>query len=128
MFGLFQESRVSAFEHDFNALLDARFPILVSETHEEPRLLAQVTTACNLRGIPLFVWSHADGLKRSSEQGAIYNTTDFTDALKHVDGTPQNGVYVFMDAHPFFNNPLNVRLIREIAFDHYSRPFEHARH
>lgn len=112
---------MSAFEHEFNALLDARFPILVSETHEEPRLLAQVTTACNIRGMPLFVWSHADGLKRSSEKDAIYNTTDFTDALKHVDGTPQNGLYVFMDAHPFFNNPLNVRLIREIAFDHYRR-------
>ena len=30
-------------------------------------------------------------------------------------------MYVFLDAHPFFSNPLNVRLIREIAFDHYRR-------
>lgn len=112
---------MSDFTHDFNALLDARFPILVSETHEEPRLLMLVTAACNVRDIPLFVWSHVDGLKRSNETGAIYNTGDFTDALKHVDATPQNGVYVFMDAHPFFGNPLNIRLIREIAFDHYRR-------
>lgn len=109
------------FTHDFNALLDARFPILVSETHEEPRLLSLITPVCNTRGIPLFIWSHADGLKRNTETSAIYNTTEFTDALKHVDSTPQNGVYVFLDAHPFFSNPLNVRLIREIAFDHYRR-------
>lgn len=109
------------FSNDFNALLDARFPILVSETHEEPRLLALVTSVCNTRDLPLFVWSHADGLKRSTETGAVYNTSDLTDALKHVDGTPQNGLYLFLDAHPFLNNPLNVRLIREITFDHYRK-------
>lgn len=109
------------FADDFNALLDARFPIMVSETHEESRLLARVREVCNTRAIPLFVWSLADGLKRSTEQSAIYNTSEFTDALKHVDSTPQNGLYVFLDAHPFFGNPLNVRLVREIAFDHYRR-------
>jgi len=109
------------FSQDFNALLDARFPILVSETHEESRLLARVREICSSRDIPLFVWSLADGLKRSTETGAVYNTNEFTDALKHVDATPQNGLYVFLDAHPFFANPLNVRLVREIAFDHYRR-------
>jgi len=76
-----------AFTKDFNALLDARFPILVCETHEEPRLLARITPICTTRDIPLFIWSHADGLKRSTETGAIYNTNEFTDALKHVDAT-----------------------------------------
>lgn len=109
------------FSNDLNALLDARFPILISETHEESRLLARVGECCRARDVPLFVWSLADGLKRSTETSAVYNTSDFTDALKHVDTTPQNGLYVFLDAHPFFTNPLNVRLVREIAFDHYRR-------
>jgi SpoVK/Ycf46/Vps4 family AAA+-type ATPase len=109
------------FSEDFNALLDARFPVLVSETHEEPRLLALITSVCSGRDLPLFIWSHADGLKRSTETSAVYNTADLTDALKHVDATPQNGLYLFLDAHPFLNNPLNVRLIREIAFDHYRK-------
>ena len=112
---------MSDFTTDLNALLDARFPLLVCETHEEPRLLALLTPACNVREMPLFVWNHADGLKRSTESTSIYNTNEFTDVLKHVDATPQNGLYVFLDAHPFFSNPLNVRLIREIAFDHYRR-------
>jgi hypothetical protein len=112
---------VSQFNHDFNALLDARFPILVSETHEESRFLARVREICNARDMPLFLWSLADGLKRSTESGAVYNTNEFTDALKHVDATPQNGLYVFLDAHPFFDTPLNARLVREIAFEHYRR-------
>lgn len=109
------------FSQDLNALLDARFPILVSETHEESRLLARVSEVCTAREVPLFVWSLTDGLKRSTETSAVYNTNEFTDALKHVDATPQNGLYVFLDAHPFFSSPLNVRLVREIAFDHYRR-------
>jgi SpoVK/Ycf46/Vps4 family AAA+-type ATPase len=109
------------FSQDFNALLDARFPILVTETHEELRFLSRVRDMCAARDIPLFVWSLADGLKRSTETSAFYNTSEFTDALKHVDATPQNGLYVFLDAHPFLANPLNVRLVREIAFDHYRR-------
>lgn len=109
------------FSNELNALLDAQFPVLVCETHEEARLLSRLQETCNLRGMPLFFWSLADGLKRSTETGAIYNTSELTDALKHVDATPQNGLYVFLDAHPFLNNPLNVRLAREIAFDHYRR-------
>lgn len=72
-------------------------------------------------GCSAVVWSLADGLKRSTETSAVYNTTELTDTLKHVDATPQNGLYVFLDAHPFFANPLNVRLVREIAFEHYRR-------
>lgn len=110
---------MSEFAASFQSLLDARFPLLTSETHEETRLLGQVATLCTTRGVPLFVWSLADGLKRHGERSAVYNTNAFTDALRHVDDTPQNGLYVFLDAHPFFSEPLNVRLIREIAFDHY---------
>lgn len=109
------------FNNELNALIDARFPILVCETHEEIRLLSRLQETCTRRDIPLFAWSLADGLKRSTETSAIYNTSELTEALKHVDATPQNGLYVFLDAHPFLNNPLNVRLIREIAFDHYRR-------
>lgn len=109
------------FTQDINSLLDARFPLLICETHEEPRLLSLLYPICNMRNLPCFVWSHADGLKRNTETSAIYNTNEFTDALKHVDSTPQNGLYIFLDAHPFLSNPLNVRLVREIVFDHYQR-------
>lgn len=109
------------FIQDIHNLFDSRFPLLVCETHEEPRLLSLLYPICNSRNIPCFVWSHSDGLRRNTETSAIYNTNEFTDALKHVDATPQNGLYIFLDAHPFFNHPLNVRLIREIVFDHYQR-------
>ena len=42
-------------------------------------------------------------------------TNNLVDALRHIDKTPQNGVYTLLDAHPYLQDPGNVRLIREIA-------------
>jgi hypothetical protein len=36
------------------------------------------------RDTPLFVWRLADGLRRSTESDAIYNTNELTDALACV--------------------------------------------
>jgi SpoVK/Ycf46/Vps4 family AAA+-type ATPase len=67
----------------------------------------------------MFRWSITDGIARFTRDDPIYNTNNLIDALKHIDKSPQNGVYVFCDAHPGLKDPINVRLIREIALEHY---------
>jgi hypothetical protein len=104
--------------HDLTLILQSRFPIVVVETHEEPRVLALLEQAANLEGWALFVWSIADGLRRSNNSQPITQTYQFLDALRHIDKTPQNGLYVLLDAHPYLSDPVNARLIREIAMDH----------
>ena len=69
----------------------------------------------NLEGWPLFVWSVADGLKRIPRKDVVTQTYEFQDVLRHIDKTPQNGVYTMLDAQPYFEDPVNVRLIKEIA-------------
>jgi ATP-dependent 26S proteasome regulatory subunit len=76
------------------------------------QLLERVT---NLEGWALFAWSVADGLRRVSRTDVITQTYEFQDALRHIDKTPQNGVYTMLDAQPYFEDPVNVRLIKEIA-------------
>ena len=71
--------------------------------------------AANLEGWPLFVWTVADGLKRVPRTDVVTQTYEFQDALRHIDKTPQNGVYVLIDAQPYFEDPVNVRLVKEIA-------------
>jgi len=104
--------------HDLTLILQSRFPIVVVETHEEPRVLALLEQAVNLEGGALFVWSIADGLRRSINTQPVSQTYDFIDALRHIDKTPQNGVYVMLDAHPYLSDPVNARLVREIANDY----------
>ncbi|CAG0931087.1 MAG: ATP-dependent zinc metalloprotease FtsH [Rhodocyclaceae bacterium] len=104
--------------HDLTLILQSRFPLVVIETHEEPRVLALLDQAANLEGWALFVWSIADGLRRSNNTQPISQTYEFLDALRHIDKTPQNGVYVMLDAHPYLADPVNARLIREIAMEY----------
>ena len=104
--------------HDLSLILQSRFPLVVVETHEEPRVLALLEQAANLEGWALFVWSIADGLRRSGNSQPITQTYAFLDALRHIDKTPQNGLYVLLDAHPYLSDPVNARLIREIAMEH----------
>ena len=101
------------------ALLRSKVPIILIETHEEPRILKLLQSACNLEQQILFRWSIVDGITRNGRDEPIYNTNNLVDALKHVDKTAQNGVYAFCDAHPGFKDHVNLRLIRETALEHH---------
>jgi len=107
---------------ELSALLRSRVPIILIETHEEPRILKLLQNACNLEQQVMFCWSIVDGITRHGRDDAIYNTNNLVDALKHVDKTAQNGVYVFCDAHPGFKDHVNVRLVRETALEHHKTP------
>ncbi|MCB1986263.1 MAG: AAA family ATPase [Burkholderiales bacterium] len=121
--------------NELSALLRARVPIILIETHEEPRILKLLTQASNLENQLMMRWSIVDGLGRVIGTGggiadmhvaktgddhgkAIYQTNELISCLRHIDKSAQNGVYVLCDAHPGFNDAVAVRLIREIAMDH----------
>ncbi len=99
-------------------LLRSRFPILTVETPEENRFVSLVEHTCNLENMPLFTWSVVQGVRRHIRPEVFSETHDLLDALKHLKGSPQNGVFVFFDAQPFLDNPVCVRLIREMALDY----------
>jgi SpoVK/Ycf46/Vps4 family AAA+-type ATPase len=100
---------------DLTLILKSRFPLVVIETMEEPRVLSLLEHVSNLESLPLFVWSVSDGLKRQGNTNHVMQTQELAGCLRHIDATPQNGIYALLDAHAFLDNPLNIRLIREIA-------------
>jgi MoxR-like ATPase len=104
---------------ELGSLLKSKVPVILIESHEEPRILKLLHQACNLEQQMMFRWSITDGITRFTREDPVYNTNNLIDALKHIDKSPQNGVYVFCDAHPGLKDPINVRLIREIALEHY---------
>lgn len=107
-------------QHDLSLILRSHFPLVRIETFEESRMLALLERVCNLEEMVLFTWSVADGVRRRGRQDVITQTYNLVDALRHIDKTPQNGVYVLLDAMPFLEDPLNLRLIKEIAQDYKS--------
>jgi len=105
--------------HELGVLLKSRFPVVVVETPEEPRFAQMAERVCNLEELALFTWSVANGIVRHNRPNDTFSqTNDLLDAAKHIRLMKNNGVVVFYDAQPFMDNPIIVRLFREIALDY----------
>lgn len=102
-------------QHDLEVILLSRFPIVLIETHEEARVLDLLERACNLRDRALFTWNVSAGLRRNGRTDRTPETKEPAAVLRHIEATPQNGIYTLLDFHPYLQDPVNVRLIKNIA-------------
>jgi len=109
--------------HDLELIMRSRTPIIVIESQDEARVL-QLLQSIALRSTvdtyqPLFRWTLTDGLQRLdiSLEPQTLNSAP-TDVLKHIRAVSKPGVYVLLDFHPFIDDPVHVRLIKDICI-HY---------
>lgn len=105
---------------DLELVLDSGTPLVVIETTDETRLLdllkeiAVARPASTYR--PLFRWSITDGLQRLDlELEAQRHNAQPEDVLRHIRAVAKPGVYALLDFHPFLSEPVNVRLLKDIA-------------
>jgi len=108
--------------NDLSLLLDSKVPILVIESFEEPRVLEMITRLAVNRASPLFTWSATEGLNRLGFGERVDDNEDTKDpakVLNIIKDSSQPGIYVLCDFHPYFKDePLHIRLLREIAMRH----------
>ena len=113
--------------HDLKVILRSRTPIIIIETRDEARIL-EMLQSITIGGfgdsyMPLFRWTFTDGLQRidialepqplNSEPGEV---------LKHIRAVSKPGIYVLLDFHPFLEDPLHVRLIKDICIRYRDIP------
>ena len=107
-------------QRDLELLLRSRVPIIVIETDEESRLL-DLLKAITLSGIdgnylPLFRWTVTDGLQRLDiEMPPQLHNSDPPEVLRHIRAVSKPGIYVLLDFHPYLEDPVNVRLLKDIC-------------
>ena len=106
--------------HDLELVLRSRTPIVVIESQDEQRMLELLQSIAIARAsdayMPLFRWTITDGLQRmdiSLEPQAINSQP--TDVLKHIRAVSKPGLYVLLDFHPFLEDPVHVRLLKDIC-------------
>lgn len=106
--------------HDLELVLQSRTPIVVIESQDEQRMLELLQSISIGRTAdaysPLFRWTITDGLQRidiSLEPQAINAAP--TDVLKHIRAVSKPGIYVLLDFHPFLEDPVHVRLLKDIC-------------
>jgi hypothetical protein len=109
--------------HDLEIILRSRAPIIVIETRDEARVLS-VLQSITLRSatsdyLPLFRWTVTDGLQRVDiDLEPQLMNSEPTDVLKHIRAVSNPGIYVLLDFHPFLNDPVHVRLIKDICINY----------
>ncbi|MEM7432572.1 MAG: AAA family ATPase [Pseudomonadota bacterium] len=109
--------------HDLEIVLRSRTPIVVIETGDEARILETLNSISH-RGlggqhVPLFRWTITDGLQRldiALEPQAMNSQP--TDVLKHIRAVKKPGMYVLLDFHPFLEDPVHIRLLKDICIQY----------
>lgn len=102
--------------HDLQLLLRSHVPLIVVETAEEQRVVSLFQRLIPKLNGPLYQWSITDGLRRlDMDAPPSQGTSDPGDMLRHVRDSTRPGVYLLADFHPYLSDPVNVRLLKEIA-------------
>jgi AAA+ superfamily predicted ATPase len=109
-------------EHDLEVLIASRFPIIALETQEEARALALLRRCAQRLRLPVRTWSVTSGLSPDPAATNITTLQEPAAALRAVARAGAPGLYVWLDFHPFLNDPMNVRLLKEIASDYERAP------
>lgn len=107
---------------DLELVLDSGTPIVVIQTTDESRFLELLTQLAVSRPAhdyrPLFRWTVTDGLQRLDldlEPQRLNAAPE--EALRHIRSVGKPGIYALLDFHPFLDDPVNVRLLKDIAID-----------
>lgn len=105
---------------DLRALLAGRVPLVVLESRDEPRALEAVAAAAGEAHLPVLRWTVTDGLAPHPSPpgtGQRFNA-EAVEVLRHIRTSTLAGIYVLLDLHPFLEDPVAVRLLKDICQDH----------
>jgi SpoVK/Ycf46/Vps4 family AAA+-type ATPase len=102
--------------HDLELLLGSAIPIVAIETHEEARVVELFRRAVVRSPKPFYHWTVTDGLRRLDRgvepPAALREPTDL---LLEIKSAREPAIYLLSDFHPYLEDPVHVRLIRDIA-------------
>ncbi|GIG41885.1 AAA family ATPase [Cellulomonas phragmiteti] len=107
---------------DLAALVASRTPIVVLETEDEADAVELVLRAASRppggrAPHPVFRWSVTDGLRRMDVDlgGSQLHNTEPPTLLRSIVDSLAPAVYVLLDLHPWFDDPVVVRLLKDAA-------------
>ena len=100
--------------HDLRALVRSFHSLVAVETVEEERVRAIVREVAADLAVPLFEWSVTTGFRRG-HGGAIGNTFEALDMLRHIDDLRTDAIYLLKDLAPHLAKPDACRALRELA-------------
>jgi SpoVK/Ycf46/Vps4 family AAA+-type ATPase len=110
-------SPLSGFVEELDLHVRARYPLLYLATWEEHRLDDVLSRLAESHGKSLATWSITQGLRRRDTRGGapVEGPKDPAEALAAVAQLTDPSLVVFKDFHPYLNDPVVVRALRELS-------------
>lgn len=103
---------------DLNKVIAHHMPIVVVESYEERRALELITRVSIKRAEAMYQWTLSDGLRRGQfgEEADSDSTKKPLEVLRYIKSNESPaGLYVLCDLHPFMEEPMVVRMLKDIA-------------
>ena len=112
-------------ERDLSALVRSNVPLIVIETRDEARARQAVLDIARASTTPLavFEWAVTRGLRRADVDlgpAQAFNAEPGRVLGWLRDAVP--GVYVLLDFHPYLDDPVHVRMLRDVCEGYARRP------
>jgi SpoVK/Ycf46/Vps4 family AAA+-type ATPase len=106
--------------HDLALIIQSHVPLIRLESHEEKRALELLTRVAIKSQRDVHVWTVSDGLRSGSLRARLAFEGEPEDPRKVLESIRKNRtptIYVLLDFHPYLDNPLHVRLLKDIALN-----------
>ena len=105
---------------ELEVLIRSRYPLIVVESYEESRVIQHLAAIAESRSKRLQLWSasrgfFAPGSPAESQKGTDESSRDPLAALDQVVKFVEPAIFVMLDFHPYLQNPLVVRRLREVG-------------
>ncbi|MCU1431711.1 MAG: family ATPase [Actinotalea sp.] len=119
-------SGTSGTGHDLATVLAGRVPIVVIETRDEARAREMILDLARRTSppTPVFEWILTEGLRRADVDlgGPQRFNSSPPDVLSTIRDGALPGIYVLLDFHPYLDDPLHIRLLKDIGQGYEARP------
>ncbi len=109
---------------DLEAIIRSRTPLIAVESNEEPQVVRMVRQISQRLQLKAFRWTVSDGLQAfdpmDQPQQSVHKSNEL---LAYIKTTANNCLFVLLDFHPFMQDMLHVRQLKDIALNyqkHYS--------
>jgi hypothetical protein len=109
---------------DLEAIIRSRTPLVAVESNEEPQVVRMVRQISQKLQIKAFRWTVTEGLQAfdPADQPA-QSVLKSQELLNYVKTQANNCVFVLLDFHPYLQDTIHMRLLKDIALTyqhHYS--------
>src|SRR5215469_4741839 len=109
---------------DFEALIRSGAPIVVVESNEEPQVVRMARQIAKKLQLKPFRWTATEGLQAFDPADQPMEPVQKSiDVLNYVKTAAHSCLFVLLDFHPFLDDNLHVRSLKDIALSyekHYS--------